>query len=113
LIDPFAFKIWWCCINPEEKALLIILLALSFSLTGYVERSVYDGLLISTGVGSPLKRGECFTATYYLTPGVFVPIDGEPIDVVYFGLVFWLAFAVFVASPENDCSDGCRELNYT
>lgn len=113
MIDPYAFKIWWCCINPEEKSLLLILAVISTGLTGWVERSVYEGLVDSTGVGSPLERGETFYATYYLTYGTFTPIDGEPIEVVYFGIEFWLAFNVWLLTPENDCSAGCRERNYS
>lgn len=93
--------------------MLTTLAVLSSSLTGYVERDVYEGLLALTGVGSPLERGETFRATYHLTFGTAVLIDGTVIDVVYFGLPFWIAFNVFLLSPENDCSSGCRELNFT
>jgi len=113
LIDYFAFKIWWCCLAPPERTISLTIIAVAASLSGFITKEAYETAWVLTGVGSPLKRGDAFVATYYLTAGVFDPSGEDPIDVYYLDMIFWLEFATFVVSPEADCSGGCAILNYS
>lgn len=113
MIDPFAFKIWWCCLNPVERNISTALILIYSSLAGFVTVSEYEALWAASGVGSPLKRGEAYRASYWLEPGVWDPSGEDPIDVYYFDLVFWLEFSVFFFSPDSSCAGGCKILDFT
>lgn len=113
MIDPYAFSIWWCCLNPAERNISTALILIYSSMAGFVTVSEYDALWSMSGVGSPLKRGETYRAWAYLTPGVWEIAPDEFIDVYFFELEFWLPFSVFYFSPESSCSGGCKILEFT
>lgn len=113
MVDPYAFKIWWCCLAPPEKSISTALILIYSSMAGFVTVSEYEALWAIAGSGSPLERGEAYRAWAFLEPGVWDPSGEDPIDVYYFDLVFWLPFSVFFFSEENDCSAGCRELIFS
>lgn len=113
MIDPFAFKIWFCCLTPADRNVSIALILIYSSLAGFVTVSEYDALWAATGVGSPLKRGETYRAWAWLEPGVWEIAPDEFIDVYYFDLAFWLGFSVFYFSLDSGCAAGCKILEFT
>lgn len=113
MIDPYAFKIWWCCLTAADQSFALQMLSIYASLAGFVTVGDYEARQAATYPFRPLERGRNFQLVYHLTPGIWEPEDGVEIPVYYFDLDFWLPFAVFMLSPESSCAAGCRELNFT
>jgi hypothetical protein len=112
LIDYFGFAIWWCCLNSWERTASQLLLARVALLQGFITVEDYELMWLGIGDNPALKRAGQYQQSYYLVPGVYDPSGEDPVDVYYFAEGFWFPFLAFYVSPDADCSDGCKVLNF-
>lgn len=107
----FDFDFWFCCLHPDERAVL---------------RATSAALILTLGVGMPLDlwltvwavfpltggaRRAAFLEIYYLE--IVTIMEGEPpvpVDVVRpTDASFWLALSVYLLLPNAACLGGCTQ----
>src|SRR5262245_21183111 len=103
---------WWCCLNPRERNTLIQLLIVWPSREGYILRCTYDVIVTLTGENSCILMHDVFRFTYDLTYGTVEIEPGEPVEVVFYGAVFWSELYAFSIGIGLTCENPCRLLTF-
>jgi len=105
-------EFWWCCLNPRERNLLMLMLPF-FSFAGaYFLKSAWDTYWLTQGLTSASELAEWFEIVYDLTEGTISP-DGETVtEVLFFGMTFWPAFYAFSLTDDFICTEECLYLRF-
>jgi len=107
------FKDWWCCLRPQERQTLSVLVAAWFTNPSYIGRATFDALVAVTGLSSSITMLDFFMAHYGLEYQLIPCGEDCFIDAVVFTSDFWAQLYLFSQTDEFICTERCLLLEYS
>lgn len=104
--------LWYCCLNPRERAVFDFCAFSWQPERPYVELAVWDAFM--TGIGYDLSSDRYDAVVVMTRVGFgFVPNpDGEPLAVVFFDTVLTVELIAYRLCDQSTCTDGCFYRRY-
>jgi len=98
--------IWWCCLAPIEKEMLIAVSNAQAFVSPFILADVYDAFWIVYGGGASAARRSAFERVYGVTRGEEI-IEGMEVPVVFLDLTFWSPLWLWRFEGHDTCATGC------
>lgn len=109
---PNQIDLWWCCLNPRERNLVILMLPFFSSTDAYFPRASFDAYWASVGMSGTGAMAMAFINLYALTEGVHPLPGGGEIPVLFYDIGYWTQVLAFSITAAFTCTEPCKVLTF-
>lgn len=107
-----TIQLYYCCLNPAERAAYVVCAANAGPLTYFVLKTLFDASFLLAMEGSSSIRKENFVANNYMTLGTIPPEDPEGIEVYYLDVTYWNSINAYFDEHGTGCASPCKILTF-